>query len=270
MAGPHCKFDSDKRFHKVIVASGAASVQVLNNIHSVLPWQLIPIKGFAIAESKSGLSEYRVPTEERMVGIEFEEASQYIRAQEDGGIRYGFGRVVGSFEDELYDPRFENWEDECSPRNTGLGRAMLKSKATKRLAGFRPFGALGNFPTMKAYTNWNKGVFLNTGFGFYGYGMTWLSSKIVADVVLTGETSEEWKDSVEFTEGFIWGIHTLLSPTSWSGPVYFGIIAVLLLVCCFAVYRMCMRASKETSGSSDDEAYSSSDSDALLRGDGGR
>lgn len=219
-----CKFNG-KAFDKVIVAAGAYSVPILSKVDYRLPWQMVPVKGFAIQSDHDYVME-----RERMIGLEFEESGQYIRAQENGGVRYGFGRVIGTFEDELLDPKFEHWRGKYAPALTGLGREMLDDNRTKRLCGMRPVSMLGNFPLLKSYTGDWSGVLLNSGFGFYGYGLTWNAARVIVDVALHDKVlDEKWKDAVEFTTGVCgwWEM------TCWPDRMYMavgGVIALLILV----------------------------------------
>lgn len=228
---PDCKLS--RNFDKVIVAAGAGSVPLLSEVDQNLPWEMIPVKGFAIANSDDMVME-----KNRMIGIEFEEPGQYIRAQADGGIRYGFGRVIGTFEDELLDPKFEHWESEYDPKFTGLGKEMLKLDHTHRLAGMRPVSAMGNFPIVKAFQGEYSGILLNTGFGFYGYGLTWNSAKVVVDVALHGHPlDDQWAYGVEYTTGTC----PMYMPTCWPVWLYFGAIALGGLVLLAALYFICQR-----------------------------
>merc|ERR1719387_1102048 len=114
---------------------------------------------------------------------------------------------------------------------TGLGRDMLKSDNTARLAGMRPVSLLGNFPLLKSLTGQWSGILVNTGFGFYGYGMTWKSAEIIADLALHGRPlDDEWRDAVEYTSGDC----PLWMPTCWPDRMYMmmtvSIAAVVFIV----------------------------------------
>merc|ERR1719326_1693448 len=126
MKALHC----GKGYDKVVVANGAAAVPLLDQQYSVgggtdvideqIGAQLIPVKGYAIATDVK-----HVPDDQLGVGVQIQEHNHFIRAQSNGGIRYGFGYVIADdhFKHELLDPNGIDgrWAPEASPDNTALG-----------------------------------------------------------------------------------------------------------------------------------------------------
>lgn len=132
--------------------------------------------------------------------MQHEEKAHYIRAQKNGGVRYGFGKEFGISEEEIsqIDPHWvEAWEKgDHGVNGTGLGRKLLAQSDVQKLAGIRPLSCLGNFPLIKTYPGW-PGLILNTGFGWHGFTLSWKSAQIAAEVATTGHVSESnWEFAV--------------------------------------------------------------------------
>merc|ERR1712216_548320 len=114
------------------------------------------------------------------MGVQVEEFAHYIRAQKNGGVRYGFGKVVGVTDDELLNPKYdEDWEKKAAGiASTELGRAVLDSDGVLKLAGVRPLSVFGNHPLIKEYKKKWSGLILNTGYGWHGFVLSWKSAQL--------------------------------------------------------------------------------------------
>lgn len=179
-----CRRGNGGNFDRVIVAAGANTVPLMRRHDRKISYQLMPVKGYAVAVPDPIFNE-----KDRQIGIEYEDLGHYIRSQADGGVRYGFGRQLGNFDDQLLNPTFEGWKPDTGPNATGLGRRLVKNKNHVGLAGFRPLSAFIRFPLLKRYTGTWGGLFVNSGYGFYGYGMTWKSAEIVANLTVADDGS---------------------------------------------------------------------------------
>lgn len=207
-------------FDRVIVAAGASSVNLMRRHDRSIPQQLVPVKGYAVAADVPLFS-----SESRQIGIEYEDLGHYIRAQSNGGVRYGFGRELGTFDDQLLDPSFEGWQSHTGPHQTGLGRMIMDSPHVE-LAGFRPLSVFLKFPLLKRYKGEWSGLLVNTGFGFYGYGMAWKSAALVVDLAL-GDDPHDWAGAWDEEFG------PLICP--WGTFMLFDCSLIAALVCALLV-----------------------------------
>ena len=184
---------NNTHFDRVVVANGVSSVKLLqaSGAGVDLADELFPVKGFALyTESEV------VPQDERNLGIIDQTTYQYIAPQNGGGVKLGFGKIFGTFDDELLTPTWTGWDDvQGGPKESALGRALLNDIRTERAAGYRPLGMYGAFPVIRSWQNSeHDGMFLNTGGGFYGFSSSWQAAYLVADLVLHGESSQpEWE-----------------------------------------------------------------------------
>merc|ERR1712238_326424 len=115
-------------------------------------------------------------------GAQVEDLAHYVRPTIDGGVAYGYGKEMGTFDDELLDPVYHCWKSsDYGPSQTGLGRKVLEQPDVVKLAGMRPLSHFNDFPLLKHYGGKWSGLVLNTGYGFYGYTLSWKSAQIAAD-----------------------------------------------------------------------------------------
>lgn len=216
----------------IIVSAGANSVNVLADQDELMSEELLPVKGFACATNAQLIGENL-----RNLGVQHEEKSHYIRAQKNGGVRYGFGKEFGGLDDEVaqIDPHYEEtWtHKDTGIGATALGRKVMAQTDVKKLAGIRPLSALGNFPLIKTYPKW-PGLILCTGYGWHGFVMSWKSAQIAADLAVTGSVNEpDWAFAVEGYSGCSW-----MSPSCWAWYSWVALAAVILIlvgVCCYFV-----------------------------------
>jgi len=209
-------------FDRVIVSGGANTVNILEGVDELIYSDLMPVKGFAVA-THSRLFE---PDQVGM-GAQVEDLAHYVRPMIDGGVAYGYGKEIGTFDDELLDPKFNCWKkDEFGPEVTGLGRKVLEQPDVMRLSGIRPLSHFNDFPLLKHYDDKWSGLVLNTGYGFYGYTLSWKSSQIAVDFAVTGKVSdEEFKESIELYSACgswpcgVWHWYLLFGWFAWSSMV---------------------------------------------------
>merc|ERR1712110_1055956 len=69
------------------------------------------------------------------------------------------------------------------------GKRLVEDNRTLKLGGVRPMSVFGHFPLIKSYSGGR--VVLNTGGGANGFVCSWMSSKIAADLAISGAPSEE-------------------------------------------------------------------------------
>jgi len=221
-------------FDRVIVSAGANSIKVLREDH-MLYEELLPVKGFACATNSN-----LVPEGMRGMGVQHEEKSHYVRAQKNGGVRYGFGKVVGVDDSELLNPVYvEEWETgPAGISQSGMGQKVLEQPDVQKLAGIRPLSVYGNFPILKRYTDdYGRGVIVNTGFGWHGFVMAWKSAQFAVDLALDGALSEDWSWASEDYDGCLWlavgcNVRDLLSgsPPTRHFLWEFSILALIVFV----------------------------------------
>lgn len=172
----------------VIVCTGA-NVKLLHEHDDDVMNEMLPVKGYAYATDSP-----LIPEELRGIGVQHEDDSHYIRAQRNGGVRYGWGK---EFDVDLWDEEalLNPTIDEEYERETGgilstpLGRKIASDPKTKKLAGIRPLTLLNDFPLLKTYSDLPQ-VVLNTGYGWYGFSMSWKSSEIAVKTILEGDYTE--------------------------------------------------------------------------------
>lgn len=235
----HCGDDSEHIFDSIIVSAGANSVNVLAPQDEVITEQILPVKGYACATNSPLIEESL-----RNLGVQYEEKSHYIRAQKNGGVRYGFGKTFGGLDDQIeaIDPQFrEDWVGRDAGINaTALGRKVMSQPDVQKLAGIRPLSALGNFPIIKTYPGW-PGLILTSGYGWHGFTLSWKSAQLAAELALNGSIGDpDWRMAYEEYAGC-----TMWSPMCWAwySWVALGVVFLLLLFCC---YKLCC-ASKSDS-----------------------
>eukprot|EP00929_Paragymnodinium_shiwhaense_P023496 TRINITY_DN14692_c0_g1_i9.p1 TRINITY_DN14692_c0_g1~~TRINITY_DN14692_c0_g1_i9.p1 ORF type:complete len:514 (-),score=73.71 TRINITY_DN14692_c0_g1_i9:311-1852(-) len=215
-------------YDRVVVAGGANSVNVIADQDELILADLLPIKGFAVATHEPIMEKSQLGT-----GMHVEDLSHYIRPTITGGIAYGFGKEIGSWDDQLLDPQYEDWGDD-GPAATGLGREVLEQKDVQKLSGIRPFSSWLNSPLLKRYDGKWSGLVLNTGYGFYGYTLSWKSAQLAAEVAVLGEVSDkDFAASVELYEGcgrlpcWVYRWYLIFGIFAWSVSTW-----LLAIFCC--------------------------------------
>jgi len=192
--------------------------------------------------------------EELGTGMHVEDLSHYVRPTSTGGVAYGFGKEIGTWEDQLLAPVYENWGQEKGPAATGLGRELLKQTDVLRLSGMRPFSAWNDFPLLKRYPGRWSGLVLNTGYGFYGYTLSWKSAQLAASLAVTGEVSDpDFAAAVELYDGcgavpcWAWKLYLIVGIFAWSLTTW-----ALVACCCAGCGYAChMRMAKSRAGANE-------------------
>jgi len=228
--------DTGALFDRVIVASGANSKVVMQDHDDRIASQLLPVKGFAVATNSP-----LIPENMRTLGSQHEDFSHYVRPQRNGGVRYGYGKVLGIPDEELLFPEYdEYWEDNggAGIKMTKLGQEMLEQNDTLKLAGVRPLSCFNNFPLLKVYPSM-PGLILNTGYGWHGFVMSWKSSQLVAEYALHGRTEVEFDFAIEsYQPCSNW--HIVCYSSAAKGGSLLGLVSMCLCCCCglaFAAFR---------------------------------
>jgi glycine/D-amino acid oxidase-like deaminating enzyme len=190
-----CTLNSLKEFDRVIVAASAASVPLLRKVDPRLEDHLIGVKGYGL---QGGEGSPMIPQEQSGRGLHFMDESKrfeaaYARATEDLRVKVWGGHAVAKEDEELKPPySFCSYSEEerIFRQGPSCASSLVGLPATRRLAGMRPVPSIGAVPMIKRYTGQWSNLFLNSGFGYNGYDLSWFASFCTVQWLEQGELED--------------------------------------------------------------------------------
>jgi len=239
-------------YHKLAVAASVGSIPLLRKVDPHLDRHLIPIKGYGVAGVPGDKSPV-VDADESGRAFHFIEHGHHTRAAygrtvESHRVKIWGGHVVDMNEKGLY-PMAQcpsKLENKIFKQGPPIARDLVELKTTIKTTGVRPIASVGQVPILKRYEGAWSNVFLNTGYGYNGYDLAWLSSRCIA----------EWMVYDEFRTA-VCAEATAIGPekTTWIGWYFILLVMALCIfvalcacVCCYPVCYCCTKRYPETCG----------------------
>lgn len=185
-----CRLSGRRTFDKVVVAASAASVPLLSKVDPRLQDHLIGVKGYGL---QGGWGSPLIPKDQSGRGLHFMDESKrfeaaYARATEDLNVKVWGGHTVAREDEELkppYDFCSHPEEERIFREGPSCASSLVDLPTTQRLSGMRPVPSIGAVPMIKKYTGQWRNIYLNSGFGYNGYDLSWFASLCVGQWLMS-------------------------------------------------------------------------------------
>jgi hypothetical protein len=194
-ASTACQASNLPPFQQVIVAAGAASVALVSPVDPSIKDNLVGVMGYGLAGSADAP---QISGGQSGRGLHFMDESKrfaaaYVRTTTDMRVKAWGGNDVHAKSSDLKPPYAfcdAATVDHIFREGPACAKAIVDLPGTVHVAGMRPVPSIGGVPLIKRYTAFWQNVFLNTGYGYNGYDLTWFASACTAQWVVHGQLTD--------------------------------------------------------------------------------